>query len=384
MGIWPKRKKGLFFSSLLLITMLFLFGFFIQTGILSEAVPVTGSGQKFFKKNISDNFLKSVLNQGLPLMHVGNVQKTITAGEIVKSVMYNLTEVNVEDPKTFINSELSYIKGLELNDDQEAVKEQPVLKSDRQYLEEDNTNLYEEGFKDDKQGQDLHFNDEENSNKSGEDEPSIAETQLAEDNPLVAIYNTHNAETYMPTDGVKRKEGKNGGVVKVAGVLEDCLKGYGVRVVRSSKIHDYPDWDLSYSNSKETVKEMLAKNPSIQIVIDIHRDAGLKEKKVVTVNGKKAAQILIIVGSNERLPHPNWKKNKEFAEIVCSKMEELYPGLCRGVRVQSGRYNQHLHPHAILAEVGNVKNTLEEAEYSAKLLAHVISEVLKDLKKKTL
>lgn len=212
--------------------------------------------------------------------------------------------------------------------------------------------------------------------------PPISPEFIASDKPLVAIYTTHNAETYEPTDGKPKLEGKNAGITKVATKLSETLESKGIGVIRSTTIHDYPSFPRSYGNSEKTVKAMLAENPSVQIVIDVHRDAGVNKKEVVRINNKDAAKILLVVGTNTRLEHPHWKKNKAFAETVVKKMDELYPGLSKGIRMQDGRYNQHVHPNAILIEVGNAeKTTQEEAEYAVTLFADVIHHVLADMQK---
>lgn len=200
--------------------------------------------------------------------------------------------------------------------------------------------------------------------------------------PLVAIYNTHNAETYILTDQTDRIEGSNAGVVRVATVLAGTLdRDFGKPVIQSTKIHDYPDWNASYGKSATTLQQLLRNNPSIQVVIDVHRDAGLEERSVAVFPEGSAAKILLIVGSNKRLDHPQWKQNLAFAEKVEAKMNALYPGLSRGVRVQDGRYNQNMHPRSILVEMGSSLNTLQEAETASRLFARVISQVLEDLAK---
>ncbi|MGI9860776.1 stage II sporulation protein P [Moorella naiadis] len=201
-------------------------------------------------------------------------------------------------------------------------------------------------------------------------------------NPLVAIYNTHNAESYQPSEGSAKFPGKNGGVSQVAATLADTLsKEYGIPVVRSTTIHDYPDFTRSYANSEKTLKRMLAANPSVLVALDIHRDAGIPEPPVTEIDNQKVARVLIIVGSDARLEHPNWRQNEAFARQLAKKMDELYPGLCLGVRVQEGRYNQHLLPRALLLEFGSDNNTLGEAERSARLVARVVAEVIKDIRK---
>lgn len=211
--------------------------------------------------------------------------------------------------------------------------------------------------------------------------PSPAEIKIpTAKNPLVVIYNTHNAESYQTSQGKAKFEGKNGGVEQVAAVLADSLSNdYGIPVVRSTTIHDYPDFTISYANSEKTLKRMLAENPSILVALDIHRDAGLPSPPVTEINNQKVAQVLLIVGSDARLEHPNWRQNEAFARRLAAKMDELYPGLCRGIRVQAGRYNQHLLPHSLLLEIGSDNNTLEEAERSARLVARVLAIIIEGL-----
>lgn len=210
---------------------------------------------------------------------------------------------------------------------------------------------------------------------AGEDKPGSDAGGAQQ--PLVFIYNTHNAEAYQPSEGQDRLEGQAAGVTKVAKHLADTLRQkYKIPVVLSSTIHDYPHWELAYAQSAKTVQSVLAKYPSIQVVIDVHRDAALGQRRAVTIDGKRAAPVLLVVGTDKRLKHPHWKENRDFAEKLAEKMNLTYPGLLRGVRVQDGRYNQHLHPHAILIEVGSAANSLEEAYYSAELLAAVLKGLI--------
>lgn len=211
-----------------------------------------------------------------------------------------------------------------------------------------------------------------------EELPTAAQARdLPRDKVLVGIYTSHNAETYKPTDGVERLPGENGGVSKVAKVLSETLeKEYGIATAFSDTIHDYPRWGASYGNSEKTAKKMLQKYPSIEVLIDVHRDAGIGKRKTTVIQGKRAARILVIVGTDKRWEHPNWRENLAFANRLAAAMEKLYPGLADGVRAQSGRYNQHLHSHAILVEIGSVENSLEEAQTSARLFARVLAEVL--------
>ncbi|GAW93459.1 stage II sporulation protein P [Calderihabitans maritimus] len=296
-----------------------------------------------------ENYLK-ILTSQLPVL---TMQEEIESGrtpeDFVEDAVRAVAQVKVNDPKSFLQAQLvlfNTIQGATLTAEASVAEEITVEKEEDKEIAVVETNV---------------------------------PVQLPSNEILVGIYNTHNAETYLPTDGTDRLEGKNGGVVKVAETLQNSLEEIGVRTARSEKIHDYPDWNQSYGNSEETAKKMLREHPSIKVLIDIHRDAGLKEKELVYIEGKPAARILLIVGSDARWDHPTWKKNWQFALKVHRKMEEMFPGLSRGVRVQSGRYNQHLHPRAILVEVGSVKNSLEEAKQAVTFLARVLKAVLEEL-----
>lgn len=194
---------------------------------------------------------------------------------------------------------------------------------------------------------------------------------------LVDIYNTHTGETYSLTDGVERLDRKRGGVVTVAAALQEELEDkYGIKVARSDKINDL-NYNTSYIESEKTARELLAANPETRVILDIHRDSGkTREQSVVNVNGQEVAPILFIVGSDARRPFPAWRQNHAFAVELSSKMNEMYPGLSLGVRVKDGLYNQFLHPHAVLVEVGTSKNSTEEAVRSARLLADVLAGIL--------
>jgi len=197
---------------------------------------------------------------------------------------------------------------------------------------------------------------------------------------LVAIYNTHTGETYALTDGMERLQGKRGGVVQVAAALEEVLEEkYGARVARSDVIHD-DVYRYSYAKSKETLEKLLQENPKLVAVFDIHRDAGKsREESIVNIDGKIAAPILIIVGSDARAPFPGWENNYQFARKLAAEIDNKYPGLCLGVRVKDGRYNQYLHPRALLLEIGSVSNSTGEAVRSARLLGEVLGPVILEL-----
>jgi len=98
------------------------------------------------------------------------------------------------------------------------------------------------------------------------------------------------------------------------------------------------------------------------------------------VDYEKVAKIMIVVTNNQYgLPHPNWEQNVQFAKRLAQKMNSMYPGLLRDVKlINNRRYNQHVHRHALLLEVGDAQNTIDEAKRSARLLADVLASLIKE------
>jgi stage II sporulation protein P len=196
--------------------------------------------------------------------------------------------------------------------------------------------------------------------------------------PLVGIYHTHTSESYTPSSGVDHAPGGQAGdIVAVGEALVKRLAQHGIPAIQSKTVHDYPSFMKAYGPSEVTAKKMLAENPSIQMLFDIHRDADKRENTTVMVNGVTVAKVTIIVATGQPdLVQPHWQQNYAFAKLIDAKLNQHYPGLSRGIQLVEWRFNQHLHPRALLLEIGCQENTKEEAIRSAELLGDVLVEIL--------
>ncbi len=197
-------------------------------------------------------------------------------------------------------------------------------------------------------------------------------------NPVVGIYHTHTAENYDNRGyNARAAAGERGDVTLIGQELCQVLENkYGVPTIHSQTIHD-KSYSKSYINSLYTAERIVSNNQDLKMIFDIHRDAigkGSRDLITTTINGQKVAKIMIIVTNNKYgLPHPEWEKNVRFAKRLAQKMNTMYPGLLRDVKLISNRrYNQNVHPHALLLEVGGAKNSLDEAKRSTRLLAEVL------------
>ncbi len=211
--------------------------------------------------------------------------------------------------------------------------------------------------------------------------------------PSVLIFHTHTTETYQildrdfyPKNFATRtsNEGKN--MVRVGDEIVKQIEAAGYKVIHDREIHD-SRYSGAYERSRKSCEEYLEKYPSIQIVLDIHRDAislsdGTKIKPVCTLGGKKAAQIMIISGCQEEgnsvEGFPDWRKNLTFAVHLQKKLEELFPGITRPLYFSPRKYNMDLTHCSLLVEVGSDANTLAEAVLTGKCIGKAVSEILNE------
>ena len=123
------------------------------------------------------------------------------------------------------------------------------------------------------------------------------------------------------------------------------------------------------------------------MVLDVHRDAVQRDttlvKPITQIDGKKAAQLMIIAGCDDgTMGMPNWSKNFRFAAGMQDAIESQWPGLTRPVYFCYRKYNQDLTTGSLLIELGSHGNTLEEILYTAQLAGESIGSYLEGLKAK--
>ncbi len=211
--------------------------------------------------------------------------------------------------------------------------------------------------------------------------------------PQVLILHTHATESYMlqdkdyyTTSDLSRRNDENKNMIKLGEIVANKLNKSGIITIHDKTAHDYPSYNESYSRSAKTVNSYKSKYPSIKVVIDLHRDSVTKEngdkiKLTKTINGKKAAQIMLVMGSQSgnTKNFPCYQENLKLAFKIQSKAEEMYKGLARSLLLMPKNYNQSLTTGSVLIEIGTDANTIKEAEYSAELLGEILTELFKGL-----
>ncbi|MEG1556957.1 MAG: stage II sporulation protein P [Oscillospiraceae bacterium] len=215
---------------------------------------------------------------------------------------------------------------------------------------------------------------------------------LNSNDPQVLIIHTHTTESYDRYDCgfydvtyPTRSTDPQKNIIAVGEVLGQQLNANGIKTIHALEYHDYPSYTNSYYRSEETVKGYLAKYPSIKIVLDLHRDGmqradGTRVKPTVVIDGKKAAQFMIICCADDETGFmPNYLENLKLAVRIQNDAATMYPGIARPVLFDYRDYNQYLSKGALLIEIGSEANTLDEAKCTAELLGEILSKTLSAL-----
>lgn len=202
------------------------------------------------------------------------------------------------------------------------------------------------------------------------------------DKPQILVYHTHSQEEFI--DSRPGVEGDT--VVGLGNVLVEYLENdYGYNVVHDKSQYDIMggelDRNLAYNYAGKGIQKILKKYPSIEVIIDIHRDGAAK--RVTKINGENTARIMLFNGLSRNtkgeidyLDNEYLEDNLAFSLQLQLKGRELFPGLMYKNYLHAYRYNMHLRKKTMLAEVGTDKNTVEEAKNSMKYLAVILHEVL--------
>lgn len=204
------------------------------------------------------------------------------------------------------------------------------------------------------------------------------------DKPQILIYHTHSQEEFSDY-GPNNKEAT---VIGIGTYLTELLTAKGYNVIHDKSVYDLQNGKLdrnkAYTYALDGVTRILQENPSIEVILDLHRD-GVNESlhMVNEVNGKPTAPIMFFNGVSqtpegpiEYLPNPYRSDNLAFSFQMQLDAAAYFPGLTRKIYIKGLRYNLHLRPRSVLIEVGAQTNTYQEARNAMEPLAEVLNMVL--------
>lgn len=224
-------------------------------------------------------------------------------------------------------------------------------------------------------------------------EVEIVRRETEQGTPLRAlIYHSHTYEAYEPDFDFQYKATERWrtadnayNIVRVGAEIARILEEeYGMLVTHDTTAFEPPWLDSAYQRSLEAIENYTAKGETFDLYLDIHRDAyieGRFAENFVEVEGERVARLMFLIGKGtgtfggqEFAQKPDWEQNIARAEIITDAINAAAENLCRPVSTKSSRFNQHVSTGALLIEVGNNMNTLDEALRAARYLARAIGE----------
>ncbi len=198
----------------------------------------------------------------------------------------------------------------------------------------------------------------------------------------VLIIHTHGTEGYAPEGNVPldedfRTNDPAESVVAVGSAFAETLLSCGIDTVHCTEMFDAESYIDAYSKSGAAVAEYVSDDPDIAYVIDIHRDAVIRENGTVVRSDNGGAQLMIVCGTDEMgADFPDWRKNFAFGKAYQHMLHDTAPELIRHMNLRSASFNQQLADRYLLLEVGTCGNTLAEAVSSAKIAAEVFAGLI--------
>lgn len=203
--------------------------------------------------------------------------------------------------------------------------------------------------------------------------------------PKVLVFHTHSQEAFADS----KKGDPNTSIVGMGAYLTQKLNENGIPAIHDDRVYDVINGKLDRSKAYELseigVKEILNQYPSIEVVIDLHRDGVREDLHLVReVNGKQTARIMFFNGLSRTkangdiayLKNPYIQDNLAFSFQMQLAAEELYPGLARKIYLKGYRYSLHMMPKSLLVEAGAQTNTVEEMKNAMDCLTAILKEVL--------
>ena len=208
--------------------------------------------------------------------------------------------------------------------------------------------------------------------------------------PSVLIVHTHATEAYggeapyyyAEDAAFARSSDTAENVVAIGAYMAEIFNGMGIRTLHVTVLHDKESYRDSYRRSAETVASYLKRYPSIQYVLDIHRDwiestDGDLARPVARVGEETVAQVMAVVGSDAGgVPYDTWRRNLAFAQRLRGLLNEKSPHFARPTCLRASSYNQELAPISILLEIGAGGNSMDEAMRAARHTAEAIGALL--------
>ena len=202
--------------------------------------------------------------------------------------------------------------------------------------------------------------------------------------PQILIFHTHSQEKFADST-----DDDSTSILGVGDYLTELLTGKGYNVIHDRSVYDYVDGKLdrskAYTYAEQGIESILESNPSIEVVIDLHRDGVADTTHLVTeVDGRQMAKIMFfngisysnVKGNINYLYNPYRDDNLAMSLQMHLIGEAYYPGFLRRNYINAYRYCLHERAKSMLMEAGAQTNTFEEVKNAMEPLADMLDKLL--------
>lgn len=204
---------------------------------------------------------------------------------------------------------------------------------------------------------------------------------LRGEEPTVLILHTHSTESYTKGTAAYKETSayrtleEDYNMLSIGALTVQLLQEQGIPAIQDRTVHDYPSYNGSYSHARKSISQYLEQYPSLQLILDLHRDASEGSsgqlRTLANVDGTRSAQLMVVIGAN----HSGYEANLSLGLKLHAQLELQAPGITRPLQLRASRFNQDLLPGALLIEVGAAGNTRDEALLAARQLASAITDL---------
>ena len=200
--------------------------------------------------------------------------------------------------------------------------------------------------------------------------------------PKILIIHSHPQESYSIDE-----KGDKGNVNDVGDELEKILEAnYNVSVLHLEGDNN-SELLGAYERIETRVQKVIKEYPSIEVIIDIHRDIGMQptttliEKQptaVININNGLCLDAEIgTIGSLKDYINPYIKDNLSLSMQIKSRSDKMRPDLIKSITLSKYRYSLHMLPKSLLIDVGNNMDTVEAAKNAMEPFSEILADVLK-------
>jgi len=368
------RRKGVekYSDGKKIFSVLVFIIIFLIVSISPKSVKADSKGEYI------NYFYVSIINNVLPIIKSSNTEEQYTNSKInMGSATLSFLGLDISNPISIIAKEISYLDTNKVSAD--------INNESNGEINLNAVNI--NPFKlEDKQVSKLSTKSDDSNLIATLDNPTLK--KALSNAKRVLIYHSHTSEAYRTSENdafINSSLDNTKNICAVGDVVtEELEKKYGISVIHDKTVHDTGNYKTAYKKSRVTLDKYLKEFGDFDLIIDMHRDGVTSSNKNVTktkINGEDVAKFMFVMTQG----NPRYSKQKKIVSSMVGISKKIFPGLLDGKEMYLYNrgvdfYSQDRSNNAVLIEVGDNNNTIEQAKNTGKYLSRIIAEQLKGIK----